>query len=129
MRLTRSNASQAIGLAPLIDVVFILLLFFMLATNFDQRRSIDVIDSGVATSEQQAGQTTARLHIEPNGMRLNGQRVDESALPVTIRQLLPGPDSFLLVSADNAVRLQSVVTTLDRLNAAGISNVRLELAR
>ena len=129
MRLSRSNASKGIGLAPLIDVVFILLLFFMLATNFDQRRSIDVIGSGVSTGEQQIEQPAIRLHIAPNGVRLNGQSINESALPESLRRMLPGPGSVLLVSADDAVPLQSVVTVLDQLNAASITNVRLELAR
>ena len=131
MKLDRGRPSQGIGLAPLIDVVFILLLFFMLATNFDHRRSIDVVSRGAAASGDGTSQTALRLHLEQGGMRLNGRRVAEAELPAAIEQLRrSGPaGAELLVTSDDVVPLQSVVVALDRLREAGVSNARLEMSQ
>ena len=115
-----------ISLTPLIDVVFILLVFFMLASSYIDWRVINLgTGSGGAVTSAQAA---VRLVLQGDGRVLHGALAmqpdavaehlrdqDSEALPPVILQPAPG------------VELQAAVAVLDRLASDGIT--QLSLAR
>lgn len=110
-----------ISLTPLIDVVFILLVFFMLASNFTQLRTIGVsipAEASAPASDTQA--LLVRVHADGR-LELSEQPVLLEELAARIHHVAQGRP--VLVQPAEETRLQDLVSVLDRLS--GISNVSL----
>ena len=114
-----------IGLTPLIDVVFILLVFFMLASSFLDWHSIDL--SPPARGAAAAPMEGALLvEIRPEGLRVSGERMSLGALGERVRQRVSErPDQRVLVQPAPGVPLQDAVRVLDRLAIAGVTRMAL----
>ena len=116
-----------ISLTPLIDVVFILLIFFMLASSFLDWRAIDLAAPGQpgASSSMEGA---LLVEVRPDGLRLAGQRLSLPALSARVAERLSAdPDQEVLVQTAPGVALQRAVEVLDRL--AGVGAGRLSLIR
>ena len=115
-----------ISLTPLIDVVFILLVFFMLASSFLDWRAVDLkIASAGNAASSQARSFVIRIPADGT-FDVAGQRLtlDEMTLLVEDR-LSEQPDLRVLVAPSGGVALQSAVDVLQRLNRLGADNVSL----
>lgn len=116
-----------ISLTPLIDVVFILLVFFMLSSSFLEWRTIAV---ATASSSTAGSATTSResllLSVSDSTINLNGERLSVRELvPRLQRQMDANPALFINVIPMGDTRLQSVVKVLDQFKLAGITRFRL----
>jgi biopolymer transport protein ExbD len=121
----RRPARRLVSLTPLIDVVFILLLFFMLATRFEHWQELPLSAAEAGTGLAERGAVLVRLG--PDGrVDLNGRPVLREALEAEIAARLAGnPDRRFLVQAAPGVPLQQAVAVLDRLDAAGARDAML----
>ncbi|EIC19408.1 ExbD/TolR family protein [Thiorhodovibrio frisius] len=132
LRLARPARRAAIGLTPLIDVVFILLLFFMLASNLQREQALPLrlaAPEPESALETRVDETqTARVQVDEAGeFRLNGQPISAVALaPALARQLALEPSLQVLLIPASGVSLQQLVAVLDQLAAAGVSGVTLK---
>lgn len=106
------------SLTPMIDVVFLLLVFFMLAAHFAGDRRITLIPPSDAEGTYEGAPRI--VTVTPNGLRLNGAPVAADALAEALRPLLPGPDALVVVQSTPEASLQDVVTALDLLAAEGL---------
>lgn len=114
-----------ISLTPLIDVVFILLVFFMLASNFLQFRSFELSAAGPGTpkTDRPAALTIA---LTPEGMTLEGRPVTEAALPSRLKDAMAGGKARpVLVKPAAGVPLQRAIAVLDLLRASGVEAATL----
>jgi len=111
-----------ISLTPLIDVVFILLMFFMLTTQFYRTGVLNVsvsksVDNGAAVSREDI----VRLRVFGDG---RWQVDDESFDPVDVESLARRTRSrSVLIEADESASLQSLIAMVDRLASIGVSSV------
>ena len=114
-----------ISLTPLIDVVFILLIFFMLASSFLDWRAIELnapAQAAAGTSVEGA----LLVEVRSDSLRLSGETVSLDALASRISaRLETAPDQRVLVRPASGVALQQAVAVLDRLKAAGVSELSL----
>ena len=114
---------RAISLAPLIDVVFILLLFFILTTNFTRWRELPV--AMPAQSEALDLPEVRVLQLAADGVLRHEQRTfvddDTAALRAFVAE---APDAAYVIDA-TGVRTQRLVDWLDRLQAAGATRLSL----
>lgn len=114
-----------IGLTPLIDVVFILLVFFMLASSFLDWRAIELTAPSEASGGA-ASEGALLVEVRRDGLRVGAERLSLEALAERVAaQLLEAPDRRILVRPDPAVPLQRAIEVLDRLSAAGASRLSL----
>lgn len=106
----------------MIDVVFLLLVFFMLAARFGVENAIPL-----APALTGGGWTGAPRLVEvaPEGLHLNGTAVAAEALPVGLAALMPDDGAAVVLRPVAGATLQDLVGVLDRLSAAGIRNVVL----
>ncbi|MEZ5935166.1 MAG: biopolymer transporter ExbD [Alphaproteobacteria bacterium] len=113
-----------VGLTPLIDVVFILLVFFMLASSFADWRTIR-LKPPVPTAG--GGGLAGAMLIEVDadgGLRLSGVPTTLEEIGARIEPLLGRrPDLRVVVKPAADTPLQPVVSLLDRLNAAGVTDM------
>jgi biopolymer transport protein ExbD len=114
-----------ISLTPLIDVVFILLVFFMLASTFLNWRAIELDPPKRAGAD--ASMTGAMLvEVRSSGVRLAGQAVAVETLITRLTdRLREDPEQRVLVKPAAGVSLQRTISVLDELTAAGAKNVSL----
>lgn len=114
-----------ISLTPLIDVVFILLLFFMLASSFIHLNTIN-LDTPAQGAQQQSLQGAMIIEVRLDGVRYAGQNkpLDEIVKLVSDR-LAKHPDQRVLVQPGAGVNLQRTVRVLDRLAAVGAAHLSL----
>jgi len=124
--LNRPRRRARVSLTPLIDVVFILLVFFMLASSFLDWRSIRVTsaETGGAPAPGMVG--AMLVEVRPEGVRLSGQPMapDDLAARLAAR-IETHPETRVLVRPAGGVEMQRVVDLLDRLSAAGIAKLDL----
>ena len=115
---------KGVRLAPLIDVVFILLLFFMLTTGFVPWRQIPVSFPTPAADADVAELRVVQV-VEGGILVVDGARYrtdDATALRALVREQ---PDAVYAVRAYPAMRTQTLVTVVDRLRQAGATQVSL----
>ncbi|MDN5940175.1 MAG: biopolymer transporter ExbD [Salinisphaera sp.] len=114
-----------ISLTPLIDVVFILLLFFMLASSFSDYHSIS-LDPPAAKAGPTSMQGALLVEVRRDGLRFAGTYVSLQGLVQRVRHHLQRtPGRRVLVQPGPGVSLQKTVNVLDRLIAAGATHLSL----
>lgn len=120
---------EAIGieLTPLIDIIFQLVLFFMVSTTFDQSPAID-IDLPESSSQKMVSQDTSLdIWIDKEG-GIVFEKVQLS--PTDLEQLIHDriekkPDLIVVVNADQSVEHRVVVKIIDRLQVSGVQNISI----
>lgn len=124
-----------VNLTPLIDVVFLLLIFFMLTTTFDRNAKIKIelpkTQSAVAVVEK----GTMELLIDGKGTYyVDGQEVLNNK-PETLFQAMSlaldskGANPPLVISADANANYQAVVTAMDIAGRLGLTNFSMATAQ
>nr|WP_239017432.1 biopolymer transporter ExbD [Spiribacter vilamensis] len=114
-----------ISLTPLIDVVFILLMFFMLASSFLDWRAIE-LDPPQRAGSGDALTGAMLVEVRAGGLRLAGKAIELPSLVERLRQQTDtDPDLRVLIRPAEGVSLQRTVDVLDRLDTADIDNVSL----
>lgn len=115
-----------IDLTPMLDVIFIMLIFFIVTTSFIKESGIDVDRPKAATSEQKP-KATIIVSIDANGVVWIYKRViDIKAVRANIERLKTlNTNNSVIVAADKKSTTQSVVEVMDQIRQAGIKNISL----
>jgi biopolymer transport protein ExbD len=119
----------AINLTPLIDVVFLLLIFFMVSTTFTKETQLKV-DLPQATTDQVAQVDMLEIIIKADGSFAVNDQALVNAQPKTLRAaLLKESDGDLAtplkISADASTPHQAVITAMDVAANLGFSQLSL----
>ncbi len=124
---TRPRRRKAlISLTPLIDVVFILLVFFLLASNFQDWRTISLNPTPPTGHSTASMEGALLVEVRPDGVRLSAEPVSLNRLGSRVaRYTATRPDIRVLVKPTNGVRLQETIRVLDVLSAAGVDHLSL----
>lgn len=109
------------SLTPMIDVVFLLLVFFMLASRFGIDNSLPLITGGGGDAPWEG--PPRLVEILPESIVLNGQAVALDALAGRLAPLLPRPDAPVLLRPAETTDLARMVAVIDALKAAGIGRL------
>lgn len=115
---------RRMSLTPMIDVVFLLLIFFMLASRFGMDAVLPIAGGaeGAATSWQGAPRL---VDIAPDSIALNGVALAEADLPRALAALMPSEDAAIVLRPRDDADLQRLVSVMDRLRAEGVENLIL----
>lgn len=136
MHITRNsekNKDAEVNLTPLIDVVFLLLIFFMVSTTFTKETRIGIQLPESEGNPQQEEVQFAELAITENGTYiLNGQTLSDSSAE-TLRKVLSqevkdkgyNQNTPLVLSADQNARHQAVITAMDVAGKIGFQSINL----
>ena len=122
----RPRTKQELNVAPLIDVVFLLLIFFMLASTFLKPEAIDLMLEGSSTGGN-AAEEMLNIEVVVDGtIRLNGLRLSMSQLKTELASRIQGDQTRpVTIKAAAEVPVQTLVSIMDRVRAAGTNNLRL----
>lgn len=115
---------RRMSLTPMIDVVFLLLIFFMLSSRFGLDAVLPI--AGGAEGAGSEWQGAPRLvDIAPDAIRLNGVETTEADLAQALHPLMPETGGAVILRPQDSADLQRVVGVMDALTAAGFDNIIL----
>ncbi len=120
----RKDTNEDINISPLIDMVFILLIFFMVSTTFVKDMKLD-LNRPAAASASAASTKAIRLYIDNAGdIYLDGEPVRVWVIQSRIRDQLAGSTGkSVLVVTDDGVPAGRLVEVVDQARLAGATDV------
>lgn len=124
---TRARRKAVINITSLIDVLFLLLIFFMVSSTFEQRPGM-LLDLPAAETSVPTEQRQLILSVNADGILfLNDTPISESDLaPLLEAELQGGAEPSLILQADGSVEHRTVVHLMDVAKQVGI--VKLVIA-
>ncbi len=129
MPMRRHRRSGQMSLTPLVDVVFILLIFFMLQTNFLRPRAIEFSHSA-GSSDASTDLALIGVEMHANGsIWLNGGASSMAELRAYASRIQEVEKTRVLLAVDKDVILQDAVEVMDLFNQYDIMNISLSAAR
>ncbi len=126
----RGGSEVSINMGPMIDMVFLLLIFFVVTTSFVRETGIEVQRSTAATAEV-TEHGTIMLGVSAAGhVYFEGKRVDVRSVRGLIeRALAEDPEAGVVVVADKDSSTGVVVKAMDQCRLAGAHSVSLAASR
>jgi biopolymer transport protein ExbD len=126
----RPTEEAAVDMAPLIDMVFILLIFFMVTTTFVKDAQVD-LQRPSAASAQAASTKAIRVTLDQRGdIYVEGRPVRAWLVQNQVRELLRGAvDRPVLVVVDRRVRAEQLIEVVDQCRLAGAKDVAVATER
>lgn len=127
---SRRNESPEVTLTPLIDVVFLLLIFFMVTTTFVRESAMDIQLPEASAGEEAQEELPPSVLVHEDGRYRVGERDiaagAENELRSALEQLLKeAPEEGLYVVADAEAPHQAVVTAMDLARRLGVSRLSI----
>jgi len=125
MRRRENRDTEAqVDIAPMIDIVFILLIFFMVTTTFVKDMKVD-LERPNAASSSSASTKSIRLFIDQNSdVYLDGEAVRVWLIQSKLRDLLATSTSkTVLVVTDEGVPAGKVIEVIDQARLSGAQSV------
>ena len=127
----RGRRTGRIEIIPMIDVVFFLLVFFMMASlSMTTAKGLRVNLPSAASGERDRRSAPVTLTLtEAGGLYVDREPVDVETLPVRLRAAAAGnPDLVVVVNADRAVEHGRVVAVMDAARQAGVARLAVSVA-
>lgn len=120
--------SPNVDLTPMIDVVFLLLIFFMISTTFIERPGLNINLPASSSEQTRQNQKEVQVYLAENGdIYLHRDKVTLDDLKLHLKSLSPVKTqkmAFLLM-ADKAARHGKVVQLMDAAKMAGFKNLAI----
>ncbi len=115
-----------LNIAPLIDMVFILLIFFLVTTSFVKETGVEVNRPTAATAVSQSKATILIGIDATDRIFFDHREVDVRAVRANVeRALAENPDGVVVVVADRASTTGTAIRVMDGCRLAGAANVSL----
>lgn len=120
------SEESTIDMTPMLDIVFIMLIFFIVTTSF-------VKESGITVSRPSADTATEdkkgniMVAIKPNGeIWIDKRAVDVRSLRANVEKLkAESPESGVVIQADTDAKTGILVQVMDQIRLAGIMNISI----
>jgi len=126
-RLSRSDDEAQINITPMLDIVFIMLIFFIVTTSFVKEFGVDVNRPATAPIQEQERSEVIAVRIDDNDQIFVQERlVDVRAVRANIESgLALQPDATVVVIADRVADAGLLVRVVDQARVAGAEKVSL----
>lgn len=123
-----------VNLTPLIDVVFLLLIFFMVSTSFTRETQIKLELPKASVEPLDTKPETLEISIDKEGRYfVNGKGLVNQSLGTLKAAIKPSieanKDTPVIISADANTPYQSVVTAMDATSQLGVVNLQMATQR
>jgi len=129
-RFSRNNSDAlTVDLTPMIDMVFILLIFFLVTASFNKMNAIDIQRPDGATNDMQGAVSLVVSIDAENGVWIEGEPVDIRKLRSRVKTLSSGEHTSVMLNADRTVDTGRLIEVLDQVRLAGVDNVAVATAK
>ena len=127
-RLARHNEEEGaeIDLTPMLDVVFIMLIFFIVTATFVKESGIDVNRPDAATAVKQEKANILIAINAKNEIWIDRRRVDIRSVRPNIERLhAENPQGSVVIQADKESKTETLIKVMDASRSAGVFNVAI----
>lgn len=127
--LTTEESDAGIDMSPLIDCVFILLIFFIVTTTFVEEAGVEV-DKPQAASSVRLEKSSILLALTAKGeVVYGGREIGISGVQPLVKRLLQKEDIPVIIQADSAAASGLLVRIIDEAKLAGAAKVSLAASK
>lgn len=125
-RTTEPYEEVELSMTPMLDVVFIMLIFFVVTASFLQPTGIDIDQPEAATAERQTD-VQVRIALAADGrIWIDRRPVAQRALRAELQRLHAAePDAALVIVADKLANTGTLVDIIDAARSVGIAQVAI----
>ena len=122
-----AGAEEAeIDITPMLDVVFILLIFFVVTASFVKEAGIEVNRPDAATAVKQEKANIVVAIDANNEIWIDRRAVDARAVRPNIERLhAENPQGSVIIQADREAKTETLIRVMDAARAAGVANVAI----
>lgn len=126
----REDEEATIDMTPMLDIVFIMLIFFIVTTSFVKEAGIEV-NKPAAAKASASQSANIFVAINNNGeIWLDKRRVDVERVSANIEKLLAEqPTEVVVIQADKDAKHGVVVKVMDAIKEAGIEKISIAAAK
>lgn len=126
----RRNKGTELNMAPLIDMIFILLIFFLVTTNFVRESGVDVKRPTAATASVKDNAGMVIGVTKAGTVHIAGRSVDIRLVRAHVERFLAEtPGGSIVIAADRDSSTGTVIQILDGCRLAGAENVSVAARR
>ena len=125
-RIIRDQDDSEVNMTPMLDVVFIMLIFFIVTASFIKESGIDINRPNAATAVKKE-RGNILVAITPTGqVWIDRRQVDVRAVRANIERLhAENPQGAVVIQADKNSKNGLLVQVMDAARLAGVDNVSL----
>jgi biopolymer transport protein ExbD len=126
----QSGAIADVNMTPLIDMVFILLIFFIVTTSFVKESGVDVNRPSAKTAVKKE-MANILISITPNGeVWMDKRQVDRRAVRANVERMhAENPEGAVVIIADKEAKTGLLIEVMDQARLAGVANVSIAAHR
>mgnify|MGYP000397286165 FL=1 len=126
----QSGAVAEINMTPLIDMVFILLIFFIVTSTFVKETGVDVSRPSAKTAVKKE-LANILISITPNGeVWMDKRQVDRRAVRANVERMhAENPEGSVIILADKEAKTGLLIEVMDQARLAGVANVSIAAQR
>lgn len=125
-RSRRKKEESEINLTPMLDVTFIMLIFFIVTASFVKESGVDVNRPGAATAERKERGNILVAITESGQIWIDRRQVDIRAVRANIERMhAENPQGTVIIQADENSKNGLVVKVMDAARQAGVGEVSL----
>ena len=122
----RKLEEQGLDLTPMMDIVFIMLIFFIVTTSFVKETGVDVNRPNAETAERDEKGNILVAITQNNEIWIDKRRIDLKAVRANIERLkIEYPEGSVIIQADKEARSGLLVETMDQIRLAGVQNISI----
>jgi biopolymer transport protein ExbD len=122
------DQGQTIDLTPMLDVVFIMLIFFIVTATFIKLPGVEVNKMDTVTEDSYKKVQILVAVSENNEFWMDKKRIEPSALKINLTRMFnENPQGGMVIQADNESNIESVAKVADIARDIGISPVAISV--
>ena len=126
MLMIEDEEESEVNLTPMLDVVFIMLIFFIVTASFVKEAGIDVNRPNASTAERKEKGNILVAISENNQIWIDRRQVDPRALRANIERMhAENPLGAVVIQADEESKNGLLVQVMDAARVAGVENVSI----
>ena len=121
-----SGGDEDINMTPMLDIVFIMLIFFIVTASFVKEAGIQV-DRPLATQSEPRRQASILVAISPLGdIWIQKRKIELASVRPTIERLrAENPQGTVVIEADQKAKAGVVLDVVDQIKAAGVQSMAI----
>ncbi len=125
-RRDRRKSGSEVNLTPMLDVVFIMLIFFIVTASFVKESGIEISRPGASTAVRKEKGNILIAISANDQIWMNRRQVDPRALRANIeRAHAENPQGAVIIQADKEAKTGLLVKVMDAARAAGVKSISL----
>ncbi|MDX1573543.1 MAG: biopolymer transporter ExbD [Methylophaga sp.] len=126
----QSGGIAEINMTPLIDMVFILLIFFIVTTSFVKETGVDVNRPSAQTAVEKERANILIAIRENDEIWIDNRQIDRRAVRANVERLhAENPEGSVIILADENAKTGILIEVMDQSRLAGVANVSIAAER